>query len=79
MWAWILCLCLSLALTVYSCITPVDATPPVLAESVVDDSKGELKRTTTTTRTRMRKPTSTYEIGGDDEGSSNTISPASST
>lgn len=73
MWAWILCLCLSLALTVYSCITPV----PVIAEPVKKEE--ELKRATTTgPRIRMRKPTSTYEVDGEDKGSSNTISPESS-
>lgn len=61
MWAWILCLCLSLALTVYSCITPAVA---IQAPSVqlVDVKKEDVARTTATVRTRMRKPKPTYDV-----------------
>lgn len=70
MWPWILCLCLSLGLAIYSCVAPTADAAVVPIVTTKEASAAPQ------TRSRMRKPQSSYEV--DDEASANTISSASS-
>ena len=73
MWPWVLCLFLSLALAIYSCVTPVEDSPKaVVVLEKPSSTEGVSKRL------RMRKPQETYDVDAK-VVSANAISSESST